>query len=163
MKTTLFLLGLVAGLTGCATPYQSMNWDGGYQQRQIAGDEYIVTFMGNSFTHYPDVKDFALLRAAEIGEKLGFQYMAILSDADRSSMMLIGSGSSSYTTGSVYGNAISATTYTSSNTTPAFKPAVELAVKYFPEKPGRKYLEMYEIGNVKAELQNKHGIHSNLK
>jgi hypothetical protein len=68
MKTILILLlGLVAGLTGCATPYQAMNWDGGYQQRQIADDQYVVGFRGNSFTHYQDVKDFALLRAADIG------------------------------------------------------------------------------------------------
>jgi hypothetical protein len=162
MKATRIIpLGLVAGLTGCATPYQAMNWDGGYQQRQIASDQYIVGFRGNSFTRYQEVRDLALLRAAEIGEKLGFKYMAVLSDDDRSSMMLVDTGSTSYTTGAVYGNTISATTQTYGGTTPAFKPGVNLSVKYFTDRPEPKYLQLYQISDVKSELEKKHGIHVN--
>jgi len=135
-----------------------MSFDGGYEQRQIADDQYIVGFRGNSFTHYQDVRDFAFLRAAEIGERLGFKYMVVLSDADRSSMMLIDTGSTSYTTGAVYVNTISATTQTYGGMTPAFKPGVNLSVMYFSNKPEKKYLELYEISTLKAELETKHGM-----
>lgn len=161
MKKTFILLGLVAGIAGCATPYQAMNWDGGYQQRQIADDQYVVGFRGNSFTQYQDVRDFALLRAAEIGEKLGFKYLAVLGDNDRSSTTQVDMGSTSYTTGVVYGGTISTTTQTSNDTIPAFKPGINLSVKYFTNRPEQKYLQLYEISSVKSELEKKHGTHVN--
>ncbi len=55
-------------------------------------------------------------------------------------------------------NTISATTQIYGGMTPAFKPGVNLSVMYFSNKPEKKYLELYEISTLKAELETKHGM-----
>ena len=86
-------------LVACAaTPYQPMGDAGGYYHQKIAENTYIVGFSGNTLTDYQTTYDFAVLRAAEIGEKLQYRYFAIEGQEDKSTTEVVDSGSTSDTT-----------------------------------------------------------------
>ena len=149
-------------LFGCASPYQRMSSDGGYYERKINENEYIVGYNGNSFTNYKDVADYAVLRAAEIGEKLGYKYFSIEGQRDASTTIVYPGDSTSRTTGTAYsyGNTTSynATTNTTSGDVVAFKPRAELKIKYFTEKPTGRFLELYEVSEKLNQLKSAHKI-----
>ena len=69
-------------LTGCATSYQSDSWTGGFSEIQLGEDLYHVSFEGNRYTDTKRVRDFALLRAAEIALENGYDYFAIVDSND---------------------------------------------------------------------------------
>jgi len=48
IKKTVVLSALL--LSGCDTRYQSMGWDGGYQEQVLATDHYRLSYQGNSTT-----------------------------------------------------------------------------------------------------------------
>jgi hypothetical protein len=139
-----------------------MAWDGGYEQQRISENEYLVSFHGNSFTKYETVVDFALLRAAEIGEKLGYEYLSVEARGDRSRSIQVEGTTSSTTTGSGYkvGNAVSytANTTTTPSTYTAFKPRMEVRVRYFVTKPEGRFLELHRVPDVLREIRAKHEI-----
>jgi len=57
------VLGL---LVGCATPYHRGGLAGGYDDFQIADNEFEITFRGNRYTPEETVKKYLLRRAAEL-------------------------------------------------------------------------------------------------
>jgi len=83
-------------LAGCAaTPYQPANADGyGYAEQKNADDSYTVVFVANTATSEQQAKDFALLRAAELGASLGYAYIKV-ADSKSRVIMLNGHGGSS--------------------------------------------------------------------
>jgi hypothetical protein len=131
----------------------------------IREDVYVVSFLGNGFTSPKRVKDFSMLRAAEIGKKLGYTHFALLGSEDQSTREIVATGSTSHTTGSVYGNGNSATysgtTTTHPNTMPVFKPGVEIGVQYFEGPPQGRFLEVFEIEEVLARIREKYGLSDN--
>lgn len=150
-------------LSACAsqgTAYQPMAWDGGYFHEKLSEDEYIVGFHGNSFTAYQIVSDYALLRAAEIGDKLGYQYFSIDAQTDKSRSIEYQGTSTSTTTGTAYpiGGTInySGTTITTPSSYTEFKPRVHLRVKYFTNKPEGRFLELRNVAKEMAELKAKY-------
>jgi hypothetical protein len=68
-------------LSGCATqtPYQPAEKRGavGYTETQLTENRYRVTFTGNSLTPSETVKDYALLRAAELTLQHGGDWFEI--------------------------------------------------------------------------------------
>ncbi|HEU5398358.1 MAG TPA: hypothetical protein VFV77_03690 [Gammaproteobacteria bacterium] len=64
-----FILCLPLLLAACAaTPYQPVNVNGyGYMDQETATDACDVLFVANSATCLQQTRDFALLRAAQIG------------------------------------------------------------------------------------------------
>ena len=85
------LASILLLLAGCAaTPYQPANAEGyGYAVQQDAGDAYTVMFVANTATSEQQAKDFALLRAAELGASLGFTYIKV-ADSKSGIIMLAG-------------------------------------------------------------------------
>lgn len=69
----LFVLVLAVAVTGCATPYQSKGFGGGFSETQINARTFIVSFRGNGFTSREQVEEMALLRAAELTLQKGFR------------------------------------------------------------------------------------------
>jgi len=71
-------------------------------------------------------------------------------------------GSTSNTSGSIYGSGSSAsyfgTTNTQSNTVPVNKPGVELVVKYYEGKPEGRILELHIAETVIKEIKAKYNI-----
>lgn len=63
MKRILFLLFF---LSSCSTSYQPYGWNGGYSDIQLSENMFRISFSGNDLTSKSQVKDFALLRAANL-------------------------------------------------------------------------------------------------
>lgn len=74
-----FVLTLASCNNSKAVVYQKDNGTGGYTEEKVNNDTYIITFDGNEFNKKNKTFDYALLRAAEIGERNNFDYFAVLS------------------------------------------------------------------------------------
>ena len=74
-----FILTLASCNNSKAVAYQKDNGSGGYTEEKVNNDTYIISFDGNEHNKKDRNFDYALLRAAEIGERNNFDYFAILS------------------------------------------------------------------------------------
>ena len=74
-----FILTLASCNNSNAVAYQKDNGSGGYTEEKVNNDTYIISFDGNEHNKKDRNFDYALLRAAEIGERNNFDYFAILS------------------------------------------------------------------------------------
>lgn len=164
MKKILLTLILLF-ITGCATPYQKLGDTGGYLQQKFSDDCYKVKFHGNGFTERKRVQDFALLRAAEIGQELGYSYLTIEGEEDVSKTSTMDMGSNSYTTGSVYGYGTSKSytghTTTYNNSMPITKPSTTIVAKYYESEPEGKHLEIHRVEEVINTMKAKYGLKPN--
>lgn len=77
-KYFLYCFCLVAFLSGCATPYQSLGLGGGYSESKLDEDTYKVSFRGNGYTSQEAVQDNLLRRCAELTMQNGYKYFVIL-------------------------------------------------------------------------------------
>jgi hypothetical protein len=78
-----FILACV--LCGCATPYQSdglLSFSGGFTDTQLEEDVFRVVFKANIYSSPYRTKELALLRAAELTLKNGFNYFAIIDQSN---------------------------------------------------------------------------------
>ncbi|MGL5236064.1 MAG: CC0125/CC1285 family lipoprotein [Empedobacter falsenii] len=76
---TAFIFALASCHNSKAVAYQKDNGTGGYTEEKVNNDTYIVSFDGNEYNKKDKTFDYALLRAAEIGQRNNFDYFAILS------------------------------------------------------------------------------------
>ena len=77
-------------LVSCAAPqatlYQKSSADNefGYTQTKLTDTQYRIEFSGNRFTEESRIKDYAMLRAAELTNEKGYDWFTILaSETDR--------------------------------------------------------------------------------
>ena len=153
------LTALFAVLAGCATPYQPTGTAGGYYHKVLAENTYIVGFSGNGFTDRSTARDFALLRAAEIGKQLGYDHMVVLGADDQSRTEDIKFGAPTANTyGTINGNSYSGTTTYNSNEVPVYKPKIEISVLFSEGHPRGRHLEVLRISDVIQTLKNRHGL-----
>ena len=152
-------------ITGCATPYKSIedtDGRGGYYHQRLSEDTFRVVFEGNGFTEYKRAYDFALLRVAEICVQLGYTHFVLEGQDDTTTVTDVDMGSTSYTSGSLYGYGDSAsffgTTQTYHNSMPVMKPGVVLVARYFVGKPTGKYLEIFTAGAIINMLSYKYSL-----
>lgn len=120
-------------VVGCATTYQASDFTGGYEHERLAEDQYIVSFRGNGFTSATRSRDFAMLRAAEIGLRLGYTYFVVDTVDDRGRADSTASG-------------------------PVYKPGVDLHVRYFDGMPDGRHLEIYQVEQLAAEVRDQYGL-----
>jgi hypothetical protein len=64
-------------LGGCATPYQSGGFRGGYSDMALNQDTYIIGFRGNGYTSAETVQSYVLRRSAELTLQKGYKYFLI--------------------------------------------------------------------------------------
>lgn len=83
---------LSAFMLGCAaptpTPFQaaSPNSDFGYRETALTDTQYRIDFVGNRHTQASQIKDYAMLRAAQLTLQQGYDWFVILdSQTDRES------------------------------------------------------------------------------
>jgi hypothetical protein len=69
-------------LAGCGTTYQANGLTGGFSSMQLDTNVWQVSFKGNAFTSRERVRDFGLLRAAELTLQNGYNYFLIMSEDD---------------------------------------------------------------------------------
>jgi hypothetical protein len=104
VKRIIVCLLLFVGIQGCATPYQSSGFGGGFSETQIAPNAFIVRFSGNGFTSKERANDFTLLRSAQLALSKGYTHFAIVDSVSQMKR-------STYTTPT------KTTTYVNANTT----------------------------------------------
>lgn len=151
------LLATVVLLTGCAaTPYQPMEWNGGYSETQLSEDLVRIDFNGNGYTDRATVADYALLRCAEYTLERGARYFVIIDQNSYSSYSTATTPST--TTGQMtsYGN----TTYGSSTTFGGHsynvaKPSSQNMILIFKRKPPGFSFDAEFLSN---SLKTKYGI-----
>jgi|688.fasta_scaffold292747_1 hypothetical protein len=77
MKPIILIL-MTMLLTACAaTPYQAMKWDGGYEESVVNPHLTKICFKANNLTPGMQIKEYVLLRAAEIGKQKNRAYFAV--------------------------------------------------------------------------------------
>ena len=161
-KQLLFASLVAVVLFGCATPYQSSSFTGGFTDTQLAPDLFRIAFAGNGRTSRDRVQDFALLRAAELSLANNFRFFAVVETADQSRNMTITLPGSAQTSGTItggYGNTATysgTTTYTPPQTQNIFNPGVGLLVRAFSEKPEGVF--SYDAQFVNRSIKLKYDI-----
>lgn len=125
MKKIILILITVGLLIACATKYRELEFRGGYTDRKMAEDIFVVRFTGNGFTSKRLVADYALYRCAEITrEQKAFYFIVLSSNSDT-----IKTSSTTTYTKTISGNGYNA------QTTDVNKSATEITIKIFKEKP----------------------------
>lgn len=135
MKKILFLF-LNITLVACATPYQPSGFRGGFSEAKIDFNVFMVEFNGNGYIRSGRVRNYALLRSAEVALEHGFKYFAIIDGQQYSSTFSHTVPQTSRTTGTVYNGQISARTTTSGGQTYIIsKPSASNTIICFIQKP----------------------------
>lgn len=91
MKRVAVISILVAALAaaGC-TSYQSKGFTGGFTDTQLDTNVWQVAFKGNGITSRERVRDFGLLRAAELTLQNKYSYFLVMNENDYSTLHTIG-------------------------------------------------------------------------
>ena len=138
MKYLLLVCLLV--VAGCATPYQSKGFTGGYSEVQLDENVFKVSFRGNGYTGKERAANFALLRAGEVALKNGFKYFIIadLSNTTRDSSYTTPTQTTtnmSYNSYGSYGYGSANSTTSGGQTYHISKPTTTNTIVCFKEKP----------------------------
>ena len=156
MKThhaVLVVVACVVLLGGCATTSYR---DGTYEWKQ-SEDTYLVGFKGNANTDGTDVGNYAVIRAVEIGRKLGYKWMAIEGTRDVTTRRSVNFSTPETTTGTFTDAGFTAVSVGGGTSSfPVFEPGYEILVKYFEEKPDGKFLELHNLDELWAEIKERY-------
>jgi hypothetical protein len=162
MKIWIAVIGVTAALAGCATPYQSVAFRGGFDETPLAPNVFQVRFQGNGHTNPERAADFALLRSAEVALGHGYTHFAIVDSRNATKFSTWTSPQKSHTTydihtsnSQIYGTAD--TTYSGGQTTVWQKPSTSHIIVCFTEKPAEVPLA-YDAAFVRASLRQKYGL-----
>lgn len=146
-------------LTGaCATGFGPMGSEGGYQEKMVRENAYVISFTGNGFTSKERTRDFALYRAAQIGDKLHFTHFVVMGEDDLSRSQTIYTGSTTTTNASVYGNSGTATSTTVPTMIPMYFPGTSIGALYFDGPPEGRYLQVFDIEAVLKDIGSKYKL-----
>lgn len=97
MKTLLLAILVTGfGLVGCATGYKAKGYSGGYYDRKMGANKWLVGFSGNGYTSRSTAQEYAFKRAEELCKEKGFSDWDISNQHENTQ--------SSYVPGSCYGN-----------------------------------------------------------
>lgn len=154
----LILIAITLFLTACAgTAYQPVGTDmtGGYYHEKHATNYYTVGFVGNGFSSDKQVYDFTMLRAAELGQELGYKYFIVEGVRDKTSYTK-SEGPTTITATPTFGGGFTGTAY--SNTTTIAKPGYSLNVRYYDKEPSAREGKNYQVASVIEDLKAKHGL-----
>ncbi len=167
-----FIFGVV--FTGCVsqsstpsipTGYHVGSKSGGYYEKRISEDQYVILYKGNGYSSFDVIKDYAFLRSAEIGQKIGYKYFVIIniSDVSKTESYLHQTPISSTATNESWGGVSVSTTGGETYTQTIWKPRVQLEVKYFSSIPTEKYLELYNVDEIVEKMTEKYNLNGNSK
>jgi len=154
IAASVFLCIATIILIGCSTPYKPKGFLGGYSDYQIAEDMFSVSFRGNGYTSDETAQKYLLRRCCEVAKNNGYTCFSLAGSQDNtktiqftnSSTNLTGSYSGNTNTyGSIRSNSFDAHSHqsgtfsafanTNSQTFDITKPAYNVIIKCFREKP----------------------------
>ncbi len=160
----LFILSMIIMLTGCGeTGYHATDDTGGYYDKRINDNTYIIGFSGNGYSNFNTVRDYTFLHAAEIGKKLGYQYFTTngVKDLSTSEKYLQSTPLQSQATQDYFGNIHVQTTGGELYTQTVSYPKSAIKATYYSEKPSENQLRIYNITSVINKVTKKYDM--NLK
>ena len=141
---TILITAIVASILsacGASQPGADSSADGYYQQR-INTNTYRIAYTGNNFTSKEDVYDLSVLRAAELGKKLGYRYFLINDTHNASPVGTDNTGTRTATNATV----------------DAAEPAIGLKIEYYQNPPAQHDGHVYEVDETTAMLKAKHRL-----
>tara|TARA_R110000772_G_scaffold48719_1_gene111166 strand:+ start:1785 stop:2276 length:492 start_codon:yes stop_codon:yes gene_type:complete len=136
----IIITALILALIGCGTTYKSKGFTGGFSEIQLAENVFEISFQGNAFVDAATVRDYAMLRAAEVTLEYGYEYFTLIEEDDSIKTVTATTGGSATTNyqGAVSGNSVSGTAqtqYSPPQTTTYNKPASRKTIITYIEKP----------------------------
>jgi hypothetical protein len=151
MRALPFIILLSPLLAGCATDHGYQPLDGrryvGHTESRLAEDMYQVTYHGWHGMSYGYARSLAVLRAAEIGRRLGYSHLTVEGEQNITqpresleSMPIIGSDERYY-----FSETVRRTT-------------VVVRVRYHDEVPKGRHLEAYAVEPLIADITSVHNI-----
>jgi hypothetical protein len=88
-------------LASCATTYQPLGWNGGYEDYRAGSDQYEIFFRSNGYSSTDTVYQFFLMRAAEIAMKNHYSSFYVLQAEDWAGTETVVTPGRAYATGYV--------------------------------------------------------------
>lgn len=116
----------VLGLTGCATPYQSMGFSGGVEAQQMTANTFRIVARGNGYASGTTIQDYVAMKAAETTRQAGGNHFIVISAGDASSSSYVSTPGQMQT--SVIGNT-AFTTYNPGSTYQISKPGQDAYIR----------------------------------
>jgi hypothetical protein len=156
---TAILITLI--LQGCATPYSSQGFMGGFTESRLDSNVFIVNFKGNGFTSSEKAKDYTLLRSAELALEHGYSYFVVTDSLSYNSNVYMHTPTTVNTSASAYGNrnyvyGQATTTVNGGDIITVAKPNESAVVVMFREKPEGVF--SYNAKFLVKELKKNYGI-----
>jgi hypothetical protein len=148
-------------LAGCATSYQPMGWNGGYEETRLDKNVFLVSFRGNQHTSMQQAQDFAFLRAADLALESGYQYLAIVQSdkslAPSSSITPTWSPHSAIDYYVSYAYMNSRASSTGGATDDVSKPSITMTIICFKESP-ETLATVLDASFMAESIRRKYGI-----
>ena len=171
-RAACIIVATLAFLSACATqsPYQPAEKRGaeGYTETKLTDNRYRVTFTGNASTPSETVKDYALLRAAEVTLQNGYDWFRLVnSDIDKKVRSTTSVGSDFDVPGqtTVYQRCGLLSCSTAVSSSPGFSPGFDVATTntstayssaleiVMGKKPMPASVESYDARNLASTLR----------
>lgn len=158
-----YLLLVIAFLSGCATPYQSSSFSGGYSDSRLGDSIFRVSFEGNGYTKSARTVDLALLRSAELALQNDFKYFVVVSNDNKNSYSSFSTPHTTTKTGTVnmYGNNGTVNTHSVTSGGQTYlisKPSTTNIIACFKNKPKGSGV-VYDASFIVQSLRSKYEIH----
>ena len=147
---------------GCATPYQSTSFMGGFSETRLGPDTFKISFRGNAFIGRETVANYTLLRSAEVALQNGYSYFIIIDESEYTKTGVYTTPTTAFTTssGSYSGSSYSGSATTTFQGGDSFfyrKPGATNTIICFTEKPNVKGL-VYDARYLSNSLKGKYGL-----
>lgn len=147
-----------AFLVGCATSYQPMGSNGGYEEIKLDENVFRIHFRGNRYTNMERAQDFVFLRAAELTIQSGCNYFAVLKSDTSIPDSTYTRPTSAETRRKVrQANVYSITTTTTGDAYTISTPHTTITVVCFKEKPPG-WATIFNATFVAQSIKEKYGI-----
>ncbi len=157
-------MSVIIILTGCGeTGYHATDDSGGYFDKRINENTYIIGFSGNGYSNFNTVRDYTFLHAAEIGKKLGYKYFTTdgVKNLSTSEKYLRSTPIQSRATEDYYGNVYVETTGGDLYTQTVHFPKSSFKATYYTAKPAENHLRIYNITGVIDKVTKKYDLNLN--
>ena len=158
LKSFIYLV-LLLGLSSCMeTSYRSTGsmWTG-FSEVQLASNKFRVNFNGNITDDKNRIRDFTLLRSAEVCIENSFKYFSVLNEKNLTETVEVSTPMTSYSNGSIYGNSFnSSTSYYGGGSNSYRMPVFNNTIVCYTSKP--KDIDVYDAAFLVNSLKKAYDI-----
>ena len=159
LAKNLVYLVLLLSLSSCMeTSYRSTGsmWTG-FSEVQLAPNRFRINFNGNITDDKNRIRDFTLLRSAEVCIENSFKYFAVLDEKNLTENIEVSTPVTSYSSGSIYGNSFNSnTSYFGGSTNSYRAPVFNNTIVCYNNKP--KDFDAYDAAFLVNSLKKAYDI-----